>query len=266
MTLFESTCRAAVRDPEFSHATAVPGAQHLVFIGTTRVWRFPRHHDDCDRLVELAARITTARDLGLGAPRVLAVVEGRPAHGHLVMSPVDGTPLLRAVEAQIQAGPAVLDALTRLDRTSPDDWPFQQVGWADLWEHLARCARQQRSLLPTDRAELLVTAAGHAAAVAREAPIRLVHGDLASDNIMVEDSGALAGILDWDGAVMGDPAIDVAAVLHVLPTHEAAQLIGVNSWVASAMSRWSAYRDTWPLQNLLWQQGLMPPLWDATAR
>ncbi len=266
MTSFLYRCRQTVDDPEFDNATAVDGAQHLVLIGTTRVWRFPRHDADCDRLGELADRNSRARHLGLGAPEVLAVVNGPPAMGHVLMSRVDGTPLLRAIRTGAEVGRAVLEALTRLDRTSPTDWPFPQMDWTDLWENLADITRQQQSLLPRDEVADLVAAAEHASAVAREAPVRLVHGDLASDNIMVDTDGSLAGLLDWDGAVLGDPAIDIAAALHGLPRRESARLIDNNDWLAPALSRWSAYRDTWPLQDLLWRAGLTPPLWDATAR
>lgn len=105
-----------------------------------------------------------SRDLGLGAPRVLSVAEGRPAHGHLVIA-VDGTPLLRAIDEGMPTGTAVLEALTLLTGTSPSNWEFPQVGWADLWKHLADSARHRRALLPSDRADALVAAAEHAAAV-----------------------------------------------------------------------------------------------------
>lgn len=36
----------------------------------------------------------------------------------------------------------------------------------------------------------------------------LVHGDLVPEHLLVDDSGHLAGIIDWEDASVGDPAID----------------------------------------------------------
>jgi aminoglycoside phosphotransferase (APT) family kinase protein len=90
-------------------------------------------------------------------------------------------------------------------------------------------------------------------------PLRIVHGDLASDNIMVAADGGLAGILDWDGAILGDPAIDTAAALHVLDPGQRDAVLEAHPNLADDMRRWVVYRETWTLQNLLWKEGLMPP-------
>jgi aminoglycoside phosphotransferase (APT) family kinase protein len=45
-----------------------------------------------------------------------------------------------------------------------------------------------------------------------EVPARLVHGDLGGSNVHFGADGKLAGVLDWDMAVLSDPAIDAALV------------------------------------------------------
>lgn len=43
-----------------------------------------------------------------------------------------------------------------------------------------------------------------------EAPVRLVHGDLGGSNVHFGEDGRLTGVLDWDMAILSDPAIDAA--------------------------------------------------------
>ncbi|MEV0237774.1 aminoglycoside phosphotransferase family protein [Nonomuraea sp. NPDC050786] len=45
-----------------------------------------------------------------------------------------------------------------------------------------------------------------------EVPARLVHGDLGGSNVHFGKDGKLTGVLDWDLAILSDPAIDGALV------------------------------------------------------
>ncbi len=45
-----------------------------------------------------------------------------------------------------------------------------------------------------------------------EVPGRLVHGDLGGSNVHFGENGKLTGVLDWDMAILSDPAIDAALV------------------------------------------------------
>ncbi|MFF0578472.1 aminoglycoside phosphotransferase family protein [Streptosporangium saharense] len=45
-----------------------------------------------------------------------------------------------------------------------------------------------------------------------EVPVRLVHGDLGGGNVHFGEDGRLIGVLDWDMAILSDPAIDAALV------------------------------------------------------
>jgi aminoglycoside phosphotransferase (APT) family kinase protein len=48
-------------------------------------------------------------------------------------------------------------------------------------------------------------------------PAVVVHGDLYARHLLVDDGGALAGVIDWGDIHLGDPALDLAAVMLVLP-------------------------------------------------
>lgn len=42
-------------------------------------------------------------------------------------------------------------------------------------------------------------------------PLRFIHGDLSPDHILVEPgTGRLSGIIDWSGAALGDPTVDLS--------------------------------------------------------
>jgi aminoglycoside phosphotransferase (APT) family kinase protein len=51
-------------------------------------------------------------------------------------------------------------------------------------------------------------------------PAVVVHGDLYARHLLVDDGGALAGVIDWGDIHLGDPALDIAAALLVLPPGE----------------------------------------------
>ncbi len=70
------------------------------------------------------------------------------------------------------------------------------VGWYDRGE-----ARFLRGLL--DR---------HLSLFDRPAPASLLHMDIWHQNILVDDSGQVTGIVDWDRALWGDPEIEFAVL------------------------------------------------------
>jgi aminoglycoside phosphotransferase (APT) family kinase protein len=53
----------------------------------------------------------------------------------------------------------------------------------------------------------------------------LVHRDLASEHILVDDAGTLVGLIDFEDATIGDPAIDFAGLLTVLGHDRTEELI-----------------------------------------
>jgi aminoglycoside phosphotransferase (APT) family kinase protein len=47
-------------------------------------------------------------------------------------------------------------------------------------------------------------------------PEVLIHGDLALDNVLIDDSGSL-GLIDWSGGDLGDPRYDISLALATEP-------------------------------------------------
>jgi aminoglycoside phosphotransferase (APT) family kinase protein len=45
----------------------------------------------------------------------------------------------------------------------------------------------------------------------------LVHADLGLEHILVDEGGDLTGVIDWSDVEVGDPAVDLAILLHDLP-------------------------------------------------
>ena len=79
------------------------------------------------------------------------------------------------------------------------------VGWTDILrdEVIPRLPTQWRDGVRRRLETLLAL---------DELPPRLVHGDLGGGNVHFDEHGRLAGVLDWDMAILADPAIDAALV------------------------------------------------------
>jgi len=69
-----------------------------------------------------------------------------------------------------------------------------------------------------------------------------VHGDLTRFNLRWDD-GQVVGVIDWDHAAMGDPAIDIAGILTSFGTNAAKDISD-----AGTLHRASLHRATFPLQ------------------
>lgn len=100
-----------------------------------------------------------------------------------------------------------------------DAW--QVFFFAHLDDHLARIAGTiHAGDAPLDRiAELLEAARPHL----RDAQSALLHGDLGSHNISLAADGTISAVIDWEDALAGDPAYDVAfwATFHPARRHDA---------------------------------------------
>jgi aminoglycoside phosphotransferase (APT) family kinase protein len=69
----------------------------------------------------------------------------------------------------------------------------------------------------------------------------LVHGDLHARQVLVDDAGAVCGIIDWGDVHLGDPACDLAIAHSMLPEEARGEF-------RSAYGEIDA--DTWALARL----------------
>ena len=147
-------------------------------------------------------------------------VNGAPFY---VMSFVDGLVIrereaaerLLSVDARRRASESIVDTMAAIHAVSPES-----VGLGDLGRHEGYIARQlkrwygqwnqqkTRDLPSVDRVhdELL-------ARIPEQGPATLVHGDYRLDNCMVDASGQVIAVLDWEICTLGDPMADLGLLM-----------------------------------------------------
>ena len=121
--------------------------------------------------------------------------------------------------ARARVGGSFTAVLARLHAIEPDD-----VGLGDLGRHDGYVARQLRTWYGSWTASAEAAAydddrlhALHARLVAEipeQGPTRVVHGDYGVHNVMIDDSGEVAAVLDWEIGTLGDPLADFAYALN----------------------------------------------------
>lgn len=234
--------------------------QHLVLVDLGRgvVYRFPRRPGQRRQLHHAAERLRLLADSALPAPALLdARLSDRAGVGHLVLRYLPGRPLDEVATDDLP-GPARSRLIGELDRTlaqvralDPARWPAPGPDWAALWQDLAE--RATLAELPVEIRDHHAALAEVAAATAASAPLRVFHGDLGGVNCRIDPAtGAITGLLDWDSAVVGDPATDIAAVLAGLGPRTAEQARTERPYWHEQEVRYRAYLQTWPLQFALW--------------
>lgn len=118
-------------------------------------------------------------------------------------------------EARRRASESIVDTMAAIHAVRPD-----AVGLDDLGRHEGYIARQlkrwygqwnqqkTRELPSVDRV--------HDALLARipdQGPATLVHGDYRLDNCMVDASGRVIAVLDWEICTLGDPMADLGLLM-----------------------------------------------------
>ncbi|MCL6598409.1 MAG: phosphotransferase [Alicyclobacillus macrosporangiidus] len=97
------------------------------------------------------------------------------------------------------------------------------IGRLDVARRAPQLAARAQTLhekgVLTDVAPVLEMAASAASwgDAAGTGPMAVVHGDLNFRNFLVDETGALCGVIDWGDAHIGHPAIDLTVVYSFLP-------------------------------------------------
>lgn len=150
-------------------------------------------------------------DAGVPVPEVLATA---PEAGLVVLAELAGTTLRERIKSDLPAWPsaeatsALLERIHALGDLGPS---ARGSRIADARGH----ARLLQTLLPHLTPVLDAVSARFAAeatAVAARSGV-VVHGDLHEGQLIVDDSGAITGLLDIDDLGAGDPVDDVATLL-----------------------------------------------------
>lgn len=200
---------------------------------------------------------------GLPVPRGARLLRG--ADGSVLgalQSVIEGTPLARAprgraLRARIADGVGAF--LARLHALSSAEVRALGVKDVDIWEgHYAPMIERCLPLLPMGSARWLD---GRARAFldgggVRAAPRVLIHADCSGDHLLTREDGSLAGVIDWADAMLGDPALDFAALLDDHPEGFVREVIGTyehhgGDLDGDALRRAAFYLDVAPLFGVL---------------
>jgi hygromycin-B 7''-O-kinase len=150
--------------------------------------------------------------LGVPTPAVLGAGE-EDGHGYVLMSRLAGTPLERA-ELPLAAREGAMDqlgaAIARLHAVPVDGLPAEDWG-AFVERQIAGCVEVQRGrgLAEQWLAQIPAFLSRH-----RPGPPwtrAVVHTELGPGHVL-QEGGALTGIIDWADAIVGDPDFELAAV------------------------------------------------------
>jgi aminoglycoside phosphotransferase (APT) family kinase protein len=164
------------------------------------------------------------RDTGVPVPRTYALCEAADVIGapFYLMQRVEGT-AYRWASQLAPLGPErartisceLIDTLAALHAVDP-----AEVGLSDFGRPAGFLARQvsrwKRQLDASYCRDLPAAAELHAAlaaSVPEQSRDGIVHGDYRLDNVLVDDAGRLAAVIDWEMATLGDPLTDLALFL-----------------------------------------------------
>ncbi|MFC4117482.1 aminoglycoside phosphotransferase family protein [Nonomuraea zeae] len=186
------------------HVVLFPG------VAAVRISKRPSAAAKLPRRVEIL-RAVAAAGLPFAVPEPLTAVATFGERAAVATSWIDGEGLPEGIgdpeafglllealrEVEISPG---LEAALHTPRRYADG-----LGWADLLneEVIPRLPAKWRAGARQRLDALLAL---------EEVPARLVHGDLGGGNVHFGEDGKLAGVLDWDMAILSDPAIDAALV------------------------------------------------------
>ncbi|MFJ2865640.1 phosphotransferase family protein [Kitasatospora sp. NPDC087314] len=168
--------------------------------------------------------MTALRDTGVPVPHTLLLDPGTDVLGApwYLMEYVPGVahrdvaPLAALGEQRVRAlGRRLVDTLAVLHRIDPAD-----VGLADFGRpegYLERQLRRWSKQLAASRSRELPELDRLHGLLADRLPASpapaLVHGDYRLDNVLVDDTDAIAAVLDWEMSTLGDPLTDIGLLV-----------------------------------------------------
>jgi len=184
------------------HIVLFPG------VAAVRISKRPSAAAELPRRMEIL-RAVAAAGLPFDVPEPLTAVTGFGDRAAVVLSWIGveslpegtGDPaafgLLLETLREVEISPE-LEAILHTPRRYADG-----LGWAEILnEIIPRLPTKWRDTARRRLETLLAL---------EEVPARLVHGDLGGSNIHFQN-GKLTGVLDWDMAILSDPAIDAALI------------------------------------------------------
>ncbi|WP_067474186.1 viomycin phosphotransferase [Actinomadura hibisca] len=241
------------------------GQFHNVVIGSDRVVCLPRTQAAAVRLPQRLAALRALAGLDLGFRTPEPLLQGE-AHGadeppFLVLSRIPGEPLQADALNDARVADAVaaqyVTLLTGLARAGTDETVRAVLPQAseDQWRHFAAGVRAELFQLMSDQGRLRADRELAALDGLPHLTRAVVHGDLGAENVLWEWTHGrphLAGVIDWDGVTIGDPAEDLAAIGASYGRDLLERVIALGDWSGDGLStRIAAIRGTFALQQAL---------------
>jgi len=225
---------AARGDGDLAGARLLSGQFHDVVLLGEVAYRFPRDEESRRLLPARTALLRALRhcEMPVAIPGLVSdAAVGLPlGQSHAVLDRVAGQPMEpdQFAEAAVQSG-VITDLALFLDRLvelGADAAIQEAVPRADPHEWQRFADDVARVLFP------LMSRDGRARAEAElnrvvavdPAGDALVHGDLGGTNLLWTGEARLAGVLDWDGAHLGNQADDIASIAVTVGWPLAAEL------------------------------------------
>lgn len=177
----------------------------VVIVGTEKVLRFPRTPAALAELPRIV-RLLEHLDVGVTVPRSLpgSRLDLPLGQAFAVQSYLPGGRWRPEWTVPIDDFTALLKRMSTVDSLADlapaPDWPAFAAGVRNELFPLMSARGRDRASGELD--QLLGLPAARAT---------LVHGDLGGTNLRFTE-GRLVGVLDWDGAHLGDPAADLASI------------------------------------------------------
>ncbi|QNE20527.1 aminoglycoside phosphotransferase family protein [Kribbella qitaiheensis] len=235
----------------------VPGgvANQAFAIGDRLFLRIPRSQEFEPDLLKEAAVIPTARAAGVRTPAIVDFDDTRKLTDapYLVMERVHATDLIANPSANTKLWPELGQQVRLLHDIEPqqlDGVPVDEAG--DPRPTVDRLATA--GLIDAGTAKWLLTWFDRLATwFDRDAPKVLLHGDLAPQNLMVDDAGRYCALVDWGDAAWGPPGAEFAKlrleqVADLLPGYYTAGRSKPGQGELEAAALW--FHLSWGLSNL----------------
>lgn len=192
------------------------------------VVRVPKHARACAALEREAALLPALA--ARGVPYVARDIELVRGEGGALVAAlhryVDGVPLSRARLATLRGArrerlaQQIAQCLSALHAVPPGEARALGVAepalWRDVYAPLIAAVRPHIGAGTAAALDVLETRFAVDAGE-RKALRALVHGDIAGAHLLVDADGALAGVIDFGDAIVGDPALDFAGLLNDAP-------------------------------------------------
>lgn len=237
------------------------GRDHdVLVVGTTAVFRFPRHERARAALPREVAALAHLADPGVVLPHVVADCSEAPLGRAFVGQRfLDGEPLPPASVDAVGSMAyrfadevaRVLDALADVPLDGTLAATLATAPLRETFPDLAGAIRE--ALHPRMSGAGRARADAELDAVVATRPPRptLVHGDFAGPNLLWDaDDTRLTGVLDWAQVHVGDPAYDLASVATTYGWDLAATVAAATSRDDPAwLERARAYAATFDLQT-----------------